>query len=46
MLFGIAFYSFTIGYITNFFTLKENKKTLLATKIKKFDKFASVKKID
>ena len=43
MLFGVAFYSFTVGYITNFFTLRETQKSLLAEKIKKFDKFASEK---
>lgn len=46
MLFGIGFYSFTIGFITEFFTSKESRKTLLAKKIKRIEKFAKDKKID
>ena len=34
MLIGVAFYSFTIGIISAFFTGKETKDSLLAKKLK------------
>jgi len=46
MLFGIGFYSFTIGFITNFITSKENRKSLLAKKLYRIEKFLDEKKVD
>ena len=45
MLFGIAFYSFTISFITRFFTSKETRKYLLAKKVKEIEKFAKDKNV-
>ena len=46
MMFGIAFYSFTIGFITEYFTNKASPKSLLEKKIKKIEKFIREKKLD
>ena len=39
MLIGVAFYSFTIGIISAFFTGKESKESLLAKKLNNLDEF-------
>lgn len=39
MLIGVAFYSFTIGIISAFFTGKETKDSLLAKKLNNLDEF-------
>lgn len=39
MLIGVAFYSFTIGIISAFFTGKETKESLLAKKLNNLDEF-------
>lgn len=41
MLFGVAFYSFTISFITFFFTQRENRKSLFTKKIDDFLVFNS-----
>ena len=46
MMFGIAFYSFTIGFITEYFTTKASPKSLLEKKIKKIEKFIREKKLN
>ncbi len=43
MLFGIAFYSFTISFITFFFTTRDNRKTLYMKKLEDFLRFANQK---
>lgn len=39
MLFGVAFYSFTISFITFFFTEGDNRKMLYIKKLDEFIKF-------
>lgn len=45
MLFGIAFYSFTISYVTFFFTSKDNRKSLCEKQIKVVERFAKDKNL-
>ena len=45
MLFGIAFYSFTISFITFFFTSRDNRKTLYMKKLEDFLRFAYLKNL-
>ena len=45
MLFGVAFYSFTIGIISSFFQSKMNKETLLTNRVNKIQELCQRMKI-
>jgi hypothetical protein len=46
MLFGVAFYSFTIGIISSFFQPKETKNSLLQKRMKKLEELSKSMKLD
>ena len=46
MLFGVAFYSFTIGIISAFFTSKDTKNSLLYKRLAKLEEFCKEMNID
>ena len=43
---GIAFYSYTISFITRFFTTIDNSKALLTKKLRNFERFHQTNNID
>lgn len=46
MLFGIGFYSFTISFITFFFTSQDSRRTLFKKKMEEVLEFSKEKKLD